>query len=339
MIKVLEVKNFKSIKDLKLSCSKINIFIGEPNAGKSNILESLGILSFLAYGNKSPLRGFVRHETLSNLFFDEDLEDTLQIRLQDKTRSDAFEIIFTQEDRFQGIYFSYDLAKNIKISPKKLFEFDYIAKGEYEHEQRFERIKFYRFEKRGFFPEKYSSYLLPPFGSNLPSVLKTHKSLKQEIIDNFLKPFNYKLMFKPQENKIEIVKQYDDILISVPYALISDTFQRLIFYLTAILSNKDSVLVFEEPESHTFPYYTKFLAECIALDDKNNQFFISTHNPYFLFSVLEKSKKDDIAIFVVYMENFETKLRKLTQKEIEEAMNIGLDFFFNIDRFKNEEQG
>ena len=338
MIEVLEIKNLKSIKNLNLSCLKINIFIGEPNTGKSNILESLGVLSFLAYGNKSPLKGFVRYETLSNLFFDEDLENELQIRLQHKTASDVFEIIFTQEDRFKGTYFGYDVSKNFKTDKKNLFEFDYMAKGQYEREQRFEHIKFYRFEKRGLFPEKYSSCLLPPFGSNLLSVLKTHKNLKQEIIDNFLKPFDYKLMFKPQENKIEIVKQYDDILISIPYALISDTFQRLIFYLTAILSNRDSVLVFEEPESHTFPYYTKFLAESIALDDKNNQFFISTHNPYFLFSVLEKSKKDDIAVFVVYMENFETKARKLTQQEIEEAMNIGLDFFFNLDRFKNEEQ-
>ena len=34
----------------------------------------------------------------------------------------------------------------------------------------------------------------------------------------------------------------------------------------AILSNKDSVLVFEKPESHAFPYYVKYLAEIIALD-------------------------------------------------------------------------
>ncbi len=338
MIEILEIKNFKSVKSLQLICSRINIFIGEPNTGKSNILESLGLLSFLAYGNRSPLRSFVRYEILSNLFFDEDLENKIKIRIQHRSESKVVEVIFTQEDRFKAIYFSYDISQNTKSEKKVLFDFEYIAEGQYQQEQKFENIKFYRFEKRGVFPERYSSYLLPPSGSNLLSVLKTHKSLKQEIIDNFLKAFSYRLMFKPQENKIEVVKQYDDVFISIPYILISDTFQRLIFHLTAILSNRDSTLIFEEPESHTFPYYTKFLAESIALDDKNNQFFISTHNPYFLFSILEKSRRDDLSIFVVYMENFETKLKKLTKKEIADAMNIGLDFFFNLDRFKNEEQ-
>jgi AAA15 family ATPase/GTPase len=36
-IKNLEIKNFKSVKHLKLDCKRINLFIGEPNTGKSNI--------------------------------------------------------------------------------------------------------------------------------------------------------------------------------------------------------------------------------------------------------------------------------------------------------------
>ncbi|MCY7358230.1 MAG: AAA family ATPase [Rudanella sp.] len=40
----VEIKNFKSIKDLRLDCKRVNIFIGKPNVGKSNILEGLGML-------------------------------------------------------------------------------------------------------------------------------------------------------------------------------------------------------------------------------------------------------------------------------------------------------
>jgi len=190
----------------------------------------------------------------------------------------------------------------------------------------FERIKFYHFKKQNTFNAKQSTFLFPPYGANLLALLMGNKELKNTITQ-LLKRFNYRLMFKPQENKIEIVKEYDEILISIPYFLISDTFQRLIFYLSAILSNKDSILILEEPESHTFPYYTKFLAECVALDDKNNQFFISTHNPYFLLSVLEKAKKDDVSVFVVYMKNYETKIKILTKEEIEETLSEGIDFF------------
>ena len=38
MIKNLTIQNFKSIKDLQLDCKRINLFIGEPNSGKSNLL-------------------------------------------------------------------------------------------------------------------------------------------------------------------------------------------------------------------------------------------------------------------------------------------------------------
>ena len=64
MLTHLEIENFKSVKHIELDCKRINIFIGEPNTGKSNILESLGIFS-IPYGE---IRDFVRFESLSNLF-------------------------------------------------------------------------------------------------------------------------------------------------------------------------------------------------------------------------------------------------------------------------------
>src|SRR5256885_14258235 len=48
MIRNLHISNYKSIKQLDLNCERINILIGEPNTGKSNILEALD-LSFLSW--------------------------------------------------------------------------------------------------------------------------------------------------------------------------------------------------------------------------------------------------------------------------------------------------
>jgi AAA15 family ATPase/GTPase len=41
----VSIKNFKSIKHLEFNSRKFNIFIGEPNTGKSNILEAIGLFS------------------------------------------------------------------------------------------------------------------------------------------------------------------------------------------------------------------------------------------------------------------------------------------------------
>lgn len=69
---------------------------------------------------------------------------------------------------------------------------------------------------------------------------------------------------------MEIQKELEDIIFAFPYSLASETLQRLVFYLAAIHSNRESILTFEEPEAHAFPYYTKYLAERIALDDSEN---------------------------------------------------------------------
>ena len=83
MIKKLSIRNFKSVRNLEFACERINIFIGEPNTGKSNILEAIGLLSFLFYGSFAPtpplLEKFVRFESMINLFYDENLEEKIEI--------------------------------------------------------------------------------------------------------------------------------------------------------------------------------------------------------------------------------------------------------------------
>jgi AAA15 family ATPase/GTPase len=126
------------------------------------------------------------------------------------------------------------------------------------------------------------------------------------------------------------------IVASLPYSLLSDTLQRMVFNLAIILGNKKMVIALEEPETHTFPVYVKYLAEKIARDKNDNQYFISTHNPYFLISLLTKAPKEDVNVFITSLENYETKVRMLTDKHREEILDLDLDVFFNLDKFWEE---
>ena len=321
MIKKLEVKNFKSIKYLKLYCERVNIFIGEPNTGKSNILEALGMLSFISYGK---LKDFVRFETMVNLFHDQNTTESVKIAVDKRVLEMKFE-----HSRFKGKC----SEGGAYYTGARIFEFDFDYDGTGGKSVFEERniFKFYRFTILHEFKQKEVDFLLPPCGENLLSVLMSHKELKK-MVSNIFKEYGLKMVLKPHENKIEVQKETDDMIISYPYSLVSDTLQRIIFHLAAIETNKDSVITFEEPESHAFPYYTKFLAERIALDNRN-QYFISTHNPYFLLSVLEKSPKDDIAIFVTYLKGYETQVKPLNEEDKKEILEAGIDAFFNIERF------
>ncbi|MGH7800751.1 MAG: AAA family ATPase [Thermodesulfobacteriota bacterium] len=320
MIKNLEIKNFKSIKHLKLDCKRVNAFIGKPNTGKSNILESIGIFSF-PYGE---LKDFIRFENMTNLFYDQDLDEKIEI-----TADDIYCEIKFENGRFIG---------NGGDKEKKIFHFgfEYIYNASGSHSRgKTSPFKFYRFAVMDMFSRPESNFLLPPRGGNLLQILLTNKVLKK-VVANMFSEYGLRIVLKPQESKIEVQKEIEDVIISYPYSMVSDTLQRIVFYLVAIETNKDSTIIFEEPEAHAFPYYTKYLAERIALD-KTNQYFISTHNPYFLSSVLEKTPKSDIRIFITYFEDYQTKVRPLTEKEMVKVLDFGARVFFNLDPFLEQE--
>lgn len=318
MIKSLNIQNFKSIKHLHLDCKKINIFIGRPNTGKSNLLESIGLLS-LPYGN---LKSFIRFEDMTNLFYDQDLSEKIRVIADDIDSQIMFQngaflgSAREKEKKFYSLSTGYDggaIPTATWLSP----------------------FKFYRYSVLSTFPRLEADFLLPPKGENLLSLLQSNKVLKKIVVD-ILEDFKLRVVFKPQERKIEVAKEIEDTIISYPYSLVSDTLQRVIFHLAAIETNKDSIIIFEEPEAHAFPYYTKILAERIAMD-KTNQYFISTHNPYFLLSLIEKSPKDDINVFITYFKDYQTGVRPLTQEEMSEALDLEESIFFNLDKFLGEE--
>ena len=325
-VKKVEIENFKSIKHVELDCRRINVFIGEPNTGKSNILEAVvGIPSscYYRYSNVS-INSFIRHQNLSNLFYDNSLDEKIRISFQRFNDKQNFVIQIAYLDG------SYKFSVEPDLMPQSDFPPSVHELNKYKFREISKRFKFYRFNRFANFKEiKKTNFLLPPDGRNLFSVYITHKSVKSICKEIFAR-FGLKVLIEPESNELKIVKETEDLLVMYPYTTISDTIQRLIFYVSAILTNKNSIIAMEEPEAHAFPFYTKYLAELIALDD-SNQYFITTHNPYFLLTLIEKTPKKDLAVYVTYYENYQTKVKKLSERKIQEILDLGSSAFFNLD--------
>ena len=83
IVKKLNIENFKSIESLQMNCKRLNIFIGEPNVGKSNILEALSLLGGTYSKSEKMLSDFIRYEQFSNLFFDDDLQRIIKVNADD----------------------------------------------------------------------------------------------------------------------------------------------------------------------------------------------------------------------------------------------------------------
>jgi AAA15 family ATPase/GTPase len=351
MINSLTIRNFKSIKDLTVNCKRINLFIGEPNTGKSNILEAMGLLSWLVYakvgtGQKNSqdshklivppqqyytkLFDFIRFIGVQDIFLDGLIDDKVEILIK-KERAIGIEMKL----KSGFVILEKKAEKTGKKSNKnqEIIQLDY--KGDVTEISStikdFSSIKFYRFVKQQFyFPFNTSSYLLPPSGLNLFSLVMSNKKLR-EIMTNFYRESDLTLVLKPQNMTFEIQSQRENFVFNYPYISVSDTLQRIIFYLIAMESNENSTLIFEEPESYAFPYFTRYLGERIALYDAN-QYFISTHNPYLLQSILEKADKKEVNVFVTFIEDFRTKVVKLTSDQISSEI-LDADPFFNLDKF------
>jgi AAA15 family ATPase/GTPase len=143
--------------------------------------------------------------------------------------------------------------------------------------------------------------------------------------------YDLRLVSDKASNSLKIMKDTGKDVFILPYSSIADTLQRIIFYKTAIASNQNSVLIFEEPEAHAYPpYIAEFTQEVI--NSETNQFFMATHSPIVVNDFLENAI-DDLAIFMVDFKEGQTKVKGLSRGEIEDVYKYGIDLFFNGESY------
>ncbi|MBL7129459.1 MAG: AAA family ATPase [Ignavibacteria bacterium] len=319
-IKIFRIKNFKSIKELKLECKRVNIFIGKPNTGKSNIIESLVFYTGL------PINGIVRFSSLDNLFYDNQINESILLRINNV----IIKIFYSKTyDYIVGI-----IDENTN-AVRKEYSTQQFGNGQIHHIEEIPfSLKYYIFRETKDIIDSQPNSLSYPYGANLYSLLETNNEI-YEYADDLLKSYGYDLVLRQATKEIEFVKRSGRKLITFPYYLIADTLRRMIFFNTAIMTNSNSTLIFEEPESYAFPYYTKELAENIANDENKNQYFITTHNPYFLKTIVDKTKSDELCVFYTYYKDYQTYVKELPKdKLIQFFLKPDIDIFLNIDKFE-----
>ena len=328
MVKHVSIQNFKSIKSLEFEARRVNIFIGGPNAGKSNILEAISTLGVdsIKFDN---YRNIYRFRNTINLFYKNSTEEAIRI-----DADNHIALIIRKEENFE-LY--KGLTSSFRGNPEGVppFRLELDNEGKWTSTTGFHfdsaKVRYYKFEPLvNSFTSQVNKYLLPPYGENLPQLFGIFHNF-QETVNDFVENFGYKLLVDSASNTISLAESITrGIVLSYPYQSISDTLQRIIFYLAAIESNKNAILLFEEPEANTFPYYTKQLAERIAADE-SNQYFLVTHNPYFLNSLVQQTRIEDLNVFVTYMENYQTKVRKLSEDDFSKILDLDKEVFYNLD--------
>jgi AAA15 family ATPase/GTPase len=340
-INTIEIKNFKSIRHQKIEgCKRVNVFIGYPNVGKSNILEALTLFEIGILGDVD-FRNLLRFENYSNLFYNNNISESILVNLND---SEKVELSVRNKELFvksQSNKMFFEME--IPLSQFDINSWAHVinASEEYDSLERLE-IKKYIFNNNksdGKNQVGFSRELTSPYGENLVDVISSNSDLKREVI-NILKDYNLKYA-TDENNRIRVVKEYKEQEVKIfPYVQIAETIQRLIFHKAAIYTNKNSILLFEEPEAHMFPPYISKLTGDIMYDENKNQFFIATHSPYVLNDFISDLSIEELALFIVTYDkiNGETIIQKMSDSEVNEAYQFGYDFFMNINQFIQKQE-
>ena len=292
-------------------CSKINVFIGQPNAGKSNILEALGLFGMILDKKGNSLNDFIRFKINSELFFEENTSKIIEIIIN----QDPLEIA------------SAEYIENSKKNYTKISEnlwHNYISSSGWNLKEEISPIKKYFFKEPFFRQSENRITLEYPYGSNLVQVISSNPELRK-VVNKLFKENNLKLLIEKATNELKIFKEYQDgTVFTLSYNLIADTLQRLIFY--------KSVLLFEEPEAHCFEPYILEFTNSVKYDKNDNQFFIVTHSDFILQEFLrDQESKSDTTIYLVKNVNGETKVKLLNQDKNEDVYELGMNPFFNFE--------
>jgi AAA15 family ATPase/GTPase len=382
-INTLRIQNFKSIKDVTMAPRRVNLIIGQPNVGKSNILEAMSLLGGMVYEQTDKFMGsFIRYEEPRQMFYDNLISNTIRIETDKDTavvgkgsidtRFKAFMVsnntygriinqaksiskgkyIFGDEDEliiddFKSIIEAGKKGTGISVGDYIYTEFDgnalfgvddVIATFNADSRYFIDVVtRPYIFSKLTSFDKEYKyNYLSPPHGNNLINIIQAFPSFRKEIAQMF-EMYGLKLLLRVDERRLEIVKDLEGFIYSYPYSSIADTLQRIIFYLAAIESNDDAVILLEEPEAHSYPVYVSMLGRRMV-ESRNNQFFVATHSPYLITEILEQMLPDEgqapeLAIFVAYYEDYQTKVKQLSDEEVRAIRVDELDVFYNMSRF------
>lgn len=321
--KNIKVKNFRGFNQITLEgLSKINIFLGKNDIGKSSLLESV----FLITGMSNPLLpntinqlrtpGNIKINQLKYIFHNADYTKlpTFEAELDTENRklvinpefniTDPFnentkntQVFFSNVDnaQIQGLQFSFACKKKDTNTTVKYSNFFKVENGRinYKQDPRYKE-------------EIIATYI--PSGTNDGEALANFSDLvRMQKKDLFIDIFN---KFDDRITNIEALP--DNLYLSIkgckemlPISMAGDGIRRFINIIVTAANPKKGIVLIDEIENGLHhSAYELLWKNIIKLANINNiQFFITTHNEETLKSlcnVLEENKHIDSSFIKLY---------------------------------------
>ena len=245
-IKSVSVKNFKSVKSITLSdCRRINVLIGRPNVGKSNLLEALALFDvpYMVNTSNKSLKNLVRIENTADLFHNcistspiEVLADGNSLAVNRSANNGL-----TVDISIQGDISRYSFTPSLNLSTKK-------------EPTVLPDILAYFFPKHFVAESSNAGFLLPPSGVNLMETVANLPDLKSNLAELF-HGYGLKMMFDSgsqqikamRENEIKWSRHFCREVAAVSFADSSERSRSISFACSSIRFSRRSRRLFIGP--------------------------------------------------------------------------------------------
>ncbi len=351
MIEKVHIQNFKSIYDLEIETSRINLFIGENGSGKSNLLEALVFVS-ASESNKLDdeflfSRGLrvTEPQFMRSAFDEENIDKSIKMQIDFTSRENKiYEFIndntpyskwkkprIEELEELEEIELTTKLVKDLETTMKEsnfnnmndfikhLLDYDIGAIIHkfliYSPENTSLRI----FEKEG---------QIQPLGTNGEGLLKLLKVINNyedktyiETIIKSLQLFNWfenieiPTDLKSTENKIAIKDKY--LYQEFDQRSANEGFLFILFYITLIVAKETpKAFAIDNIDASLNPKLcTKLMTILTDLAKKyDKQIFLTTHNPAILDGI--DLGDDEQKLFVVSRsKQGHTRMKNITLKD------------------------
>lgn len=342
----LHIKNFKSLKDIKIErLENLNIFIGKNNSGKSNILKAIELffdeLWYLSENGSPSIKGINR-----NLWFNMDTTNPIELYLTIKlNESESRELEDSSKDgRPTKIRFSMKVFEIEPDTKNMTYSVDYsvlefVSKYPYLSNKNEERNKIINLIKNKFYFIPADRGLTDETYTGIEESAFNGKKIKNSlaILKNSLDIIERKKFFRIQEiikeigsdfgvldssldrNNVDVNFENNDLLF--PSSSVgSGLHDILIIVSNLVFGGSGVIFAVEEPEIHLHPEATRKLFNFLKKESESTQIFLTTHSSIFVDKAILKN------IFLVKKYESKTNLIQTESNLNEIKSDLGIRF-------------
>lgn len=356
MLNEIQIQNFRGIKDLKISnFSKVNIFVGKANVGKTSILEALYV--YLVEHSIPKILDFrqltIDEDCFQGFFYDYDASKEILLKGSINRKQILLRIHCKNSLEYVNVSFpslpqNFDIPKHSKGINNLVFE--YFDKT-HNNDNTIKPIKTMAINK--LFPNpnqiQFQASLINQSEISKPLNLNAVEFIGQNsFYENILRENLEEVISKKQKkgkliNELQkISEDIQDILFlrnnklaiqknnldnSINLKLMGQGFQKYFAVLTSILNENKYILIDEIENSLHFEALEILIRFLLLGTEDDVQFFITTHNQELLEKLSEilNKEREKVSVFNVYENENNINVIRYSQKE----------FIFNI-RQENE---